>query len=128
MTTSMGTVLTCISCPLGCRLEVEQDPAGGIVSVSGNECPRGEKYARDELTRPVRMVTTTVRLSGGVVAMAPVKTSAPVAKNLVDGVVGALQDICLEAPVRIGDVVVADVCGSGADIVVTRSIPAAGDA
>ena len=37
--------LTCIVCPLGCRIKVELD-GDKIVSVTGNTCPRGKSMPR----------------------------------------------------------------------------------
>ena len=40
--------LTCIVCPRGCRLKVDDN-----MEVSGNACPRGKIYAINELTHPI---------------------------------------------------------------------------
>ena len=110
----------CIGCPLGCRLEVEEGPAGDIVEVRGWACKRGDKYARQEHTDPRRMVTTTVRLSGGMWARLPVKTNVPVPKGRIGEVCHQLREVTVETPVRTGDVVVKNVLDLEADIVATR--------
>ena len=56
--------LICIGCPMGCPLTVTLD-GGAVVTVQGNTCPRGDAYARREVTAPTRIVTTTVRVTGG---------------------------------------------------------------
>lgn len=112
----------CIGCPLGCRLEVESDASDAIVEVRGWSCKKGERYGRQEHTDPRRMVTTTVRISGAGLARLPVKTSEPVPKGQVQEVCRQLRALTVTAPVTMGDVVLADVAGSGADVVATRDL------
>lgn len=115
--------LICINCPLGCPLTVSLEN-GEIKTVTGNTCPRGEAYARKELTDPTRIVTSTVKVKGGKLAMASVKTANDIPKGKIFDCVKAIQDIELTAPVVIGQVVLADVCGTGVDIVATKNVPA----
>ena len=117
--------LICINCPLGCPLTVTLDN-GEVVKVEGNTCPRGEAYAKKELTNPTRIVTSTVKVKGGTLAMASVKTANDIPKGKIFDCVKAIQHIELEAPVAIGQVVLADVCGTGVDIVATKNVPAKG--
>jgi len=112
----------CIGCPLGCRLEVEEDASDAIVEVRGWSCRKGERYGRQEHTDPRRMVTTTVRIAGAALARLPVKTRDPVPKALVREVCRCLRALSVDAPVRIGDVVIADIAGTGVDIVATRDL------
>lgn len=113
--------LTCISCPLGCLMTVELDGTE-VVNVRGNTCKRGEVYARKEVTNPTRIVTSTVRVSGGHLDMVSVKTKSDIPKGKIFDCVEALKEICVEAPVHIGDVVVENVAGTGVDIVATKEI------
>ena len=113
----------CIRCPIGCRLTVTVTDGG--VTVDGNTCKRGEEYGIAEVTAPTRTVTTTVRLFDGELAVAPVRTASPVPKDKIFAVLYAIKKTRLTAPVRIGDVAVADVCGTGVDVIVTRDIAAA---
>lgn len=112
--------LTCISCPIGCDLTVKLRD-GKVLEVTGNLCNRGVAYAEMESTNPVRMMTSTVRLYGGTLEALPVKSARPVPKDRVRDCVRALKRVEVEAPVRMGDVVLADVCGTGVDVVATRS-------
>lgn len=118
--------LTCITCPMGCALEAscETTEDGGlqILSVKGNTCPRGEKYARAELTHPERMVTSTVALKGGPYKRLPVITSAPVPKERIFEVMEAIHAVTVCAPVNISDLIIENVCGLGVDVVASRSI------
>ena len=114
--------LICIGCPLGCPLEVEMEGAE-VLTVTGQTCRNGEKYARKELTNPTRIVTSTVRVTGGTLRMVSVKTSAAIPKGKIFVCVKELQAIDIPAPVAIGDVIIADVCGTGVSIVATKNVP-----
>lgn len=114
----MKRELICIICPRGCSLCADITENG--VSVSGNACPKGEEYAINECTNPVRTVTATVRVSNRYHTMASVKTDTPVAKDKMMEVMQALRQMQIQAPVRIGDVIARDVCGS--DIVITKDV------
>ena len=111
--------LTCIVCPRGCHLAV--DETNGY-AVSGHSCPRGEAYGKAELTHPTRTVTSTVRAIGGVHPRCSVKTDRPVPRALVPAVMRALDGVTLTAPVRIGQVVIERVYGTDANVVATRNL------
>lgn len=115
--------LTCIGCPLGCPLQVEQEN-GQVVKVTGNTCPRGEAYGRREVTHPTRVVTSTVRVSGGVLPVVSCKTAAEVPKDQMFAVVRALKEIEVPAPVTIGQVLAENVAGTGVSVIATRNLPA----
>ena len=119
------TAYLCIGCPLGCRLEVDEDDAGAIVEIRGFSCKRGKEYAAQEHRDPRRVVTTTVAVEGGTLPRLPVRSAGTVPKALVRDVCRALCPVHIHAPVRMGDVVLADVLGTGVDIVATRDMPAA---
>lgn len=113
--------ITCISCPVGCLLSVEMN-GREVVSVAGNACPRGVTYAKAECTDPRRMVTTTVKVRGGELSMLPVRTRTDIPKGLVKESVRALKGLVVDAPVRIGDVVLGNVCGTGVDFIATANV------
>ena len=108
----MSTVnLICIGCPLGCPLTVEME-GNEVKSVAGNTCPRGDAYAKKELTNPTRIVTSTVRVAGGRLAMVSVKTESDIPKGKIFDCVKALKDVEVIAPVKIGDVIIDSVFGT----------------
>ena len=111
--------LICINCPLGCHLSVD-DADVSNVKVTGNTCPRGVTYAVSEVTAPKRMVTSSVPVTGSTVKRVSVKTSAPIPKDKIFHCLAEIKTIIATAPVAIGDVLLANVCGSGADIIATR--------
>ena len=119
---SMSTVnLICIGCPLGCPLTVEME-GNEVKSVAGNTCPRGDAYAKKELTNPTRIVTSTGRVAGGKLAMVSVKTESDIPKGKICDCVKALKDIEVKAPVKIGDVIVENVAGTGVNIIATKNV------
>ena len=113
--------LTCICCPMGCALSVEME-GNQVVSISGNTCKRGDTYARDEVVRPVRMVTSIVKIKNGKLKMLPVKTKEPVDKSRINECLEALKTVEVNAHVHIGDVVLKN--AAGVDLVAARNIEA----
>ena len=117
----MEQIITCINCPVGCRMTVTLNDDGNFVSVTGNTCPRGAKYAEQECTCPMRMLTAVIPVSGSDTPLS-VKTSVPVPKEMIHDIMHALADIRVSLPVSAGDVVLRDVLHSGADIIATRGL------
>lgn len=111
--------LICIVCPRGCALQVELED-NKVVSVTGNACKRGEKYAIDECTNPTRMVTSLVRVTNRKDTMASVKTAAPIPKGKIFELMDLINAKTVEAPVHIGDVILSDVFGT--DVIATKDI------
>lgn len=113
--------LTCIGCPMGCQITVTlQD--GAVTGVEGNTCLKGDQYARAEVTHPVRMVTSSVPVTGGTIAQVSVKTARDIPKESIFAVMEALRGVSAAAPVHIGDVIVENVCGTGVDIIATKNV------
>ena len=108
--------LTCIGCPMGCALLVEMNGKEIIT------CKKGAEYAVKEVTDPTRIVTTTVRVKNGSMPVVSVKTAQDIPKGKIFDCVDALRDVCVEAPVQIGDVILENVAGTGVDIVATGNV------
>lgn len=113
--------LICIGCPLGCMITVEMD-GENITSVAGNTCPRGKAYAEKEVTNPMRIVTSSVRVRGGERVSVSCKTQSDIPKSKIFEVVRALKEVEVETPVKIGDVLVEDIAGTGVAIVATSNV------
>lgn len=109
----------CICCPKGCHLKVDE---ANDYAVTGNACPNGAAYGKEELTHPTRIITSTVRAEGGLHPRCSVKTASAVPKELMFDVMAELDKVVLQAPVHVGDVVIANVCGTGVDVLATRSL------
>ena len=113
----------CIGCPLGCMLTVEMNGAD-VVNVTGNTCKRGKIYAEKEVTNPTRIVTSSVRVTGGDRSCVSCKTKSDIPKSKIFDIVRALKNVEAEAPIHIGDVLVEDVAGTGAQMVATSHVKA----
>ena len=117
-------ILTCIGCPMGCRLQVTLEGAQ-VISVSGNTCRRGDDYARKECTAPERTVCGTVRITGAAgMSVLPVRTASPLPKDKVLAAAEALRRCTVRAPIALGDIVLPNVAGTGVDMIATRSAAA----
>ena len=118
----------CIQCPRGCHLTVDTsayDPKDGDLTkivVSGQSCARGLKYGRSESVHPIRTVTSSVIVKGGEFPVVCVKTKDGIPKELIFKWLEELKKGELKAPVHIGDVVIANVLGTGVDVVATKNI------
>ena len=117
----MEQTITCINCPVGCRMTVSLSDTGEFISVTGNTCPRGAKYAQQECTLPERMITAVIPVTGCETPLS-VKTASPVPKNLIASVMNELSRVQISLPVSIGQVVLPDVLDTGVDIIATRSL------
>ena len=118
----MKHLLTCIVCPNGCDIEVETAPDGGILSIEGQTCRRGEEFARQEILDPQRTITSSVRLTGGELPLVSVRLSRPVPRARIPEVMEAIRALTLEAPTRIGDVALGHVLGLNSDVIVTKNV------
>ena len=118
--------LICITCPVGCSLEVTYDEDNNeVIKVTGNQCTKGIDFAKNELKDPRRMVTTTVKVKNGFHPLAPVYTTAPIPKPLIFELVKQLRKIELEAPVKVGEVVLKNFENTGVDVITAKDIPQA---
>ncbi len=111
--------LICITCPRGCRLKVDED---NDYAVTGNACPRGEVYGRNEVTNPVRVVTSTVRTDSREDPRCPVKTNGAIPKGKMFEAMELLNDITLKTPIKSGDIVIHNLFNTGIDFVTTKDI------
>ncbi len=119
---SITEKMICITCPMGCTLEVNHDGAT-VLSVEGNTCKRGEKYVQEELSDPRRMVASTVRVQGGIHPLVPVYTEAPIPKPRIHELLAQLREVELAAPVTMNQVVLENVLGEGINVIASRDMP-----
>lgn len=113
--------IICTICPKGCSINVEADN-GQITGISGYACKRGMDYALTECINPVRTLTTTVKVRGGVHPVLSVKSEKPVPKELLLKCVNEINKYTIEAPVRIGDIIIPDILGTGISIKATGNM------
>ncbi|MBC7264572.1 MAG: DUF1667 domain-containing protein [Chloroflexi bacterium] len=112
----------CTTCPMGCRIRAICEN-GELRDAEGQACKRGLEYVRTELTDPRRMVATTVRVRGGRWPLVPVRTAAPVPKAGIPTILNLLREIEVQAPVTLGQVILADAAGTGIDVIASRDMP-----
>jgi CxxC motif-containing protein len=113
--------IICITCPMGCTLEVTHE-GKTVTKLEGNSCKKGLKYAEAELTDPRRMVTSTVKVKGGVYPLVPVYTAAPIPKPLIFDLLAELRKVELKAPVKVGQVVLQNALSTGVDVLASRNL------
>ncbi|WP_294508629.1 DUF1667 domain-containing protein [uncultured Victivallis sp.] len=113
----MEKKLICISCPIGCHLTAVRENDSEPWEISGNRCPRGELYAKSELTDPRRVVTATVRSNSTIMPRLPVRTSGPLPKRHIDALLNQLYAMEVEIPVKRGEILLANVENTGIDVI-----------
>lgn len=111
--------LICIACPIGCHLEIDVEKD---YKVTGNLCKRGEVYGKKELTNPTRIVTSTIIIKGAIYKRLPVKTNGEIPKAKIFDVMEAINKVSATSPVRMGDIIIENVCNTGINIVASRSM------
>lgn len=114
----MEKELICICCPMGCHLKVNIEEN----KVSGNGCKRGIDYGLNEVTNPVRVITTTVKVNNGELSVLPVKTNGEIPKGLIFKCMEELKKVEVNAPISIGDIVLSNILDTGINIVSCRDL------
>ena len=114
----MTKEIICLTCPTGCHIQVTD--GDGDLRIEGNECPRGEEYAREEFREPKRVVTATCRTLSKRAQRSPVRTTGPVAMEHIDELLGMIYALELSPPMEMGDVVIRDF--HGVQVVITAKL------
>ncbi len=117
--------VTCIVCPIGCQAELTVK-SRQVLDVKGCSCERGIAYAVEEYVAPKRVLTTSVRIRNGSIYMLPVRTSKPIPRELLRKAMDTLLKVEVVAPVKIGELVLGNLLGTGVDVVASRSVPRIG--
>lgn len=114
-------LITCISCPVGCQITV-QLAGGQVQSLTGNQCKRGEVYARQEAVLPMRMVTAVAPVRGSQIPIS-LKTASPIPKDSIQAVMEAVRALRLQLPIQAGQVLLEDAAHTGVALIATKSLP-----
>jgi len=121
----MRTVeIVCVQCPMGCKLKIIMDEENKISDISGYTCERGKQYAVQEITDPKRIIPSSIKVVNGELPLVSVKTDRPVSKKLISEIMLIIKKSSVTAPVKVGQVLVKNILGTGADIVATRQVNA----
>lgn len=116
----MKKELICITCPNSCHLTVEQE--GGAMTVTGNTCPKGEEFARTELTHPMRTLTTTVKTAFPDFPYLPVRTAGVIPRESIPRVMAFLAAFEQKERVSCGNVIITNICETECDIIATATL------
>jgi len=117
----MKQELICISCPIGCHLTIGKNPDGSL-KVTGNQCPKGENYAAEEMNAPKRIVTATVSAAGNRHIRIPVRTDKPLPVEQIQLILDELYKMKLQAPVRRGDLVIENFLDTDVNVVTSMTV------
>ena len=112
--------IRCIVCPTGCEIHVKN--VDGELIVEGHTCNRGEVYAKDEFIAPKRILTTTMRVKGGLLPLIPVRTDKPILKEKLNTVLNEIAVKEIEAPIKMGDILIENVLDLDANIIASRDL------
>lgn len=118
---SKERAFTCIVCPNGCVIETQIED-GKLLSLTGNKCKRGEEYVQQELTDPRRTIATTVPIDNASLPLCSVRLNRPIPKREIFHVMSEIAGVRLNAPVRIGQIVLKNVCGLDSDVIITKDM------
>ena len=114
----MKKEIICTVCPMGCHITVEGE-GENVISISGNNCKRGEQYATTEFSHPVRILTTTIKTDSEKMPLIPVRSEKPIPKEKIKDCMKAIRECKVSAPVNVYDVLLENVCDTGINIVAT---------
>ena len=117
----MNKIITCIECPAGCELSVDIENSK-IIKVSGNKCPKGFEYAKQEITNPERILTSTVLTEGLSAKMVSVRTDWPIPKGTMLDAIEAIKRMIIKKPVKTGDIMVKNFLNLGVNLIATRTL------
>ena len=114
-------VIRCIVCPTGCEIKVMKD-LSETISFKGYTCERGLEYAQQEFYEPKRILTSTIRIENGLLPLAPVRTDKPILKEKLRNVLNEIAKMKIEAPIKMGDIIIENVLGLGANVIASRDL------
>ena len=114
--------ITCVGCPLGCRIELEVGPDRNIQKINGHRCKQGKAYAVTEFENPVRVLTTSVLVKASKSRLLPVRTDRPVPKNLIREMMKSLSSVRVKPPIEVGHIIIQDILGTGANLISTGTL------
>ncbi len=117
----MKRTFTCVLCPNGCDIEAELEN-GQVLGVEGNLCPKGKEYVTQEVVDPRRTIATSVPIEGGEIPLVSVRVTQPIPKGRIFDVMKAINQVRLQAPVHIGQVILPNVLGLESDVIITKEV------
>ena len=119
------SLVTCVICPKGCSISVDWEDESGkkvIREVKGNSCKRGFTYASSEVVHPERVLSSTVRIRDGKLSLLPVRSASPLPKELLLTAMETIKRTVINAPVKMGDIIIPDIAGTGISMIACRDV------
>ena len=117
--------MVCIVCPVGCHMRIIEDKESETgYLVTGAGCKRGPIYGVKELSNPTRLLTSTVKINGGILPRVPVRTDIEIPKDMIFEVMEVINSIELTAPVKMGQILAENILGLGVNIISSKSVSA----
>ena len=113
------TNVTCILCPIGCEIRVN---IKDLSIIDGAKCKRGIEYSKNEIINPKRTITTSILVKNGDLPLVSVKTSKPIPKNKIFKILEIIKKKSVDAPIKIGEIIIENILDTGSDIVATKTI------
>jgi len=115
--------IRCIVCPEGCAMLAEYEAGSKkIISLEGNNCRKGIKFAEAEITNPLRLLTTTISIDSRISQRLPVRSNTPAPKEKIAPMLKAVKKVGAKAPIKMGEIIMADVLGTGVDIISSATV------
>lgn len=108
--------ITCIVCPIGCRILIENE------EISNYKCKRGLKYAIDELKNPKRMLTTTVKAVGLSKRRVAVRIDKEIPKERIFDVLREIKKIKINKKVKRGEILLENILNLGVNLISQESV------
>ncbi len=118
---SIVKVIRCIVCPTGCEIQAKEN-ANGEITFEGYACNRGLEYAQQEYFEPKRILTTTIRVENGFLPLIPIRTNIPILKNKLNDALNIIAKTVVNAPIKMGDILIANIAGLDANIIASRDL------
>ncbi|MHA1293520.1 MAG: DUF1667 domain-containing protein [Promethearchaeota archaeon] len=119
--TDIIKTIRCIVCPTGCEIQVKKDDSGELI-FEGYTCKRGLEYAKQEYFEPKRVLTSTIRVKNGFLPLIPVRTNIPILKEKLDDALNIIANTIVEAPIKMGDILIENILNLGANIIASRDL------
>jgi CxxC motif-containing protein len=113
--------ITCIVCPIGCKILLETD-GKHLRIIDGDKCKRGVDYARAEALDPRRILTSSILVKSGEWPLVSVKTTEPIPKNKLFLVLNEIKHTTVNAPIKLGDIILKNVCDTGINVIATKTV------
>ena len=114
--------ITCVGCPMGCEVTLTIGDKGEVTGITGNACKEGKKYVMEEYESPVRVLTATVLTVNSSRPLLSVRTDKAIPKiRLTEGMC-VLVRVRAKPRLRAGDIIVANLLGTGSNVVATSDL------